>query len=781
MISTNQTYATADLRRSSSQKDRISSMSLRALWFCCIVAGILLLPAIGLSAQEQKESGANAVIQGTGGSSACFTHSVSGRTVSVNGWCSTNVVAFHFTWGDGHESNSAMASHTYANSGQRTFTVCLNVTPYVTTCKNITVAASPPTAAPPTHTPLPTNTPTSTSTATPTATPTHTPTSQPQGNPCFTFSPGILYVNQPVTFDASCSLYANLFHWTFSDGGTGTGPSVQHTFSTAGTHRACLVINGTFTLCKQLSVVDPLPINADFHYQLTDPVERPTVGYPIMFFDHSDGEITSWTWSFGPGSRPAHARGKGPHSVTYSQDGLKTIILTVQGPTSDDTVSKQITVATKPPTAKMTISPKEGQAYKTEFQFANTSIVPGELKEIQWNFGDSSEISNEEKPTHIYRRTIDGPTKYNVWLTVIDTYDQEATVSQTVFVDIPPPPRVTALGITDFDNIRREVSFRIDAQTFGPLKSIEWDFGDGSTPQLCSGTGMTKCFETTHRYEDPDPWEYPDKYQVKATLCDYLNQCDYATVRVTLIPPSDPETYECTQEFITDQEGDEQSKIREMLQLLQQGAFGSAWPQYTPSVTLTVIDNGFPPTDEDATWTNEVTGVATPFEFEIVTRHEPTYISQNPNDFEAVISLTAKWTYNLELTAEIVRQLKATLGEGLFKQLGSIAADLGFTISAGFTIHVANFQTARCSGSVSDGTWKLTRKRAMTQKELDLYLKGLPITGDPIESSKPPKSDIIPSSPNAQSASIADGATVDESERVEQPSTNAIYLPVVSR
>ncbi len=45
--------------------------------------------------------------------------------------------------------------------------------------------------------------------------------------------------------------------WTFGDGGTGSGPSVIHTYSTAGTYQVCLVVEngcGTDTTCQQVEV-----------------------------------------------------------------------------------------------------------------------------------------------------------------------------------------------------------------------------------------------------------------------------------------------------------------------------------------------------------------------------------------------------------------------------------------------------------------------------------------------------------------------------------------------
>ncbi|GIV43154.1 MAG: hypothetical protein KatS3mg035_0277 [Bacteroidia bacterium] len=59
----------------------------------------------------------------------------------------------------------------------------------------------------------------------------------------------------------------------------------------------------------------------------------------ITFTDYSGG-ATSWSWNFGAGATPATASGKGPHNVTYSTPGTKTVTLTINGSiTSNQTLT----------------------------------------------------------------------------------------------------------------------------------------------------------------------------------------------------------------------------------------------------------------------------------------------------------------------------------------------------------------------------------------------------------------------------------------------------------
>lgn len=54
-------------------------------------------------------------------------------------------------------------------------------------------------------------------------------------------------------------------------------------------------------------------------------------GSNLTFTDTSSGLINLWEWNFGAGASPATAIGKGPHSVSYSSAGNKTVKLKVNG------------------------------------------------------------------------------------------------------------------------------------------------------------------------------------------------------------------------------------------------------------------------------------------------------------------------------------------------------------------------------------------------------------------------------------------------------------------
>jgi PKD repeat protein len=73
------------------------------------------------------------------------------------------------------------------------------------------------------------------------------------------------------------------------------------------------------------------------------------IGQNVTFTDLSTGAV-SWSWNFGAGATPATANTQGPHVVTYSTAGSKTVALTVNG-TTTNTQTNYITVNAPPTTA----------------------------------------------------------------------------------------------------------------------------------------------------------------------------------------------------------------------------------------------------------------------------------------------------------------------------------------------------------------------------------------------------------------------------------------------
>ncbi len=74
-------------------------------------------------------------------------------------------------------------------------------------------------------------------------------------------------------------------------------------------------------------------------------VQRACQGSQVQFSDASLGLVNSLTWNFGAGANPPTATGPGPHNVTYTTAGQKTITLTITDANGNQSsIQKQFTV-----------------------------------------------------------------------------------------------------------------------------------------------------------------------------------------------------------------------------------------------------------------------------------------------------------------------------------------------------------------------------------------------------------------------------------------------------
>lgn len=92
------------------------------------------------------------------------------------------------------------------------------------------------------------------------------------------------------------------------------------------------------TSYTDISVITP---KADFTV-----VPEVCQGESVVFKDNSQGRIDAYTWNFGTGATPSTATGQGPHTVTYSETGIRMPSLTVTTNGHSDVVEKQIQVQT---------------------------------------------------------------------------------------------------------------------------------------------------------------------------------------------------------------------------------------------------------------------------------------------------------------------------------------------------------------------------------------------------------------------------------------------------
>ncbi len=147
-------------------------------------------------------------------------------------------------------------------------------------------------------------------------------------------------LNSSVAFTSQVTGSPTEYAWAFTPstvtytGGTdstSTAPSVI--FNELGTYTVSLTVStaaGSRTTTKD-NYIQVNAANADF----TANANLVVVNNLVTLSDASTCEVTSWHWDFGAGATPATANTQGPHAVSYSTTGMKTVTLTVNGNASN--------------------------------------------------------------------------------------------------------------------------------------------------------------------------------------------------------------------------------------------------------------------------------------------------------------------------------------------------------------------------------------------------------------------------------------------------------------
>lgn len=284
------------------------------------------------------------------------------------------------------------------------------------------------------------------------------------------------------------------YRWEFSDGGTGTGTSVKHTFAAGGTVWAKLTVEDARGLTGSKTKafdVEPPPAVPDA--QFTWLPESPGTGEEVQFTDTSatpaDTTITAWDWDFGDDETSEEQNPK----HTYNEPGTYTVSLTVTNSDNEtDTVTHDIEVSALKPTADFDYSPAAPDVGDViTFEDKSTAVDPATITGWAWDLGDGN-TSPVQNPTHAYAAM----GTYTVSLIVTDSYDQTSNAyteeivvgpsvmvysypnpaSDTVTIVYRSPAGSTALELRIFD-ITGSLVYRADL----PVGATEHDWNLVST------------------------------------------------------------------------------------------------------------------------------------------------------------------------------------------------------------------------------------------------------------------------------------------------------------
>lgn len=330
-------------------------------------------------------------------------------------------------------------------------------------------------------------------------------------------------------FDAAAFGYSfqtcDQFSWTFGDGNSGSGRSVQHTYAADNTYSVTLVVSntlGTATVVKPHTVgaVTPPPPPAT----CDDPRGKvfvnfagatsgcgPGLGKPAC---HVGETVTfsidalpgfsfschTQTWNFGTGASPATSTAR-TAQVVFSSATTRTVNLTVSNGSLQS--STTATVKTETPTCGTTapsgltinysgltsgcfpgssVPCKEGEQFR--FSIKQTTYQLTGCETASWNLDDGSANRTTKDPFfHTFTGT---KSVYNVALSVTNTHGTTTDVAQVRFFDPSvPKPVVSITPVSKKAKVGSTVDFTGSFQTgeTHPLVAINWriirtTFGD---------------------------------------------------------------------------------------------------------------------------------------------------------------------------------------------------------------------------------------------------------------------------------------------------------------
>jgi PKD repeat protein len=374
-----------------------------------------------------------------------------GQSVAFDGSSSSDsdgsVVAYGWSFGDGHAASGRTPHHAFAHPG--TYTVTLTVIDSggqsASATQSVTVLAGP--------------------------------------SARFTPAAAQALEGTSIGFDATSSAGGGSgaaitsYAWSFGDGATATGATPSHTYATAGPYTVKLTVtdgaDASSTTTQTVTVLDE-PATAVFAASPAVPIPDQPIAFDASRSSDPDGAIASYAWDFGDGAggtgaTPTHA---------YHGPGTYTVRLTVTDRAGEKaTVARPVTVYAQP---RATFSyspllPVEGVA--TAFTATASAADPATtICSYAWSFGDGTSAAGATA-AHAYAH--DGT--YRVTLMVTDGFGMTSSTSEVVTVIDSAPIAAISL-LTAHPRVGHPILFSgarsHDADD--PIVSYLWRFGDRS-------------------------------------------------------------------------------------------------------------------------------------------------------------------------------------------------------------------------------------------------------------------------------------------------------------
>ncbi len=264
-----------------------------------------------------------------------------------------------------------------------------------------------------------------------------------------------------VTFDNLSSDNSESYEWSFPGGNPSSSTEFEPVvvYNTPGVYDVTLTahnVNGadSYTVIGYIEVL-PSPI-AGFDFQV---MNGATVN-----FNNTSTDSDSWTWSFGDGEFSSEEN----PSYVYSQPGIFTVLLQVEGPCGSDEYSLEVEITEVIPTAGFSAEPASGCIPLT-VQFKDESL--GNPSQWNWSFpGGDPSTSTDQNPVVVYNAA----GQYTVTLQISNIAGSDVLM-QSQMIEVSDVPVVGFTYEEEPGNLFKFINTTTDGDSF------LWDFGDGQT------------------------------------------------------------------------------------------------------------------------------------------------------------------------------------------------------------------------------------------------------------------------------------------------------------
>ncbi len=384
----------------------------------------------------------------------------------------------------------------------------------------------------------------------------------------FSAEPLTLYKGKSVFF-ADLSLpgteRVSRWVWNFGDSSIETieyqpylheNGNTEHVYTKAGVYTVSLTVYTNTSSNNEDSVTKSsyITVHQAPEPQLSVSTKSPVIKKNVVFLNKTAlGTETDLTyrWNFGDGSPIKTTTSKDSVSHVYTNPGVYEVYLEVETPL-DTFKSESVKVyVDAPPIPDFDYAPKR-ITVEDLVKFTDLSTSEGTRPIIGWvwSFGDGSDLSTMQNPTHRFEQ----PGKYKIDLYLLFTHSKSgeqlktSTVSKTLTVGSAVPPVARFRLESPCAIVGSDVYFT-DLSTSGtaPIAQWEWDFGDGKTSTEPS---------PIHQYATPG--SYTVKLTVKTagglesetTIPDCVEVSNYSDPLDIFVREHDPEyTWTTPQEY----------------------------------------------------------------------------------------------------------------------------------------------------------------------------------------------------------------------------------------